>query len=74
MKDFNFQLFGVLRGSTLGFDGSPSWYLTFYSNLFGRGVRQRSNKGIEAMRGINDLMMGSHGKCHAGKVTEGNRH
>ena len=26
------------------------------------------------MRGINDLMTGSHGKCHAGKVTEGNRH
>ena len=38
MKDFNFQLFGVLRGSTLGFDGSPLWYLTFYSNLSGRGV------------------------------------
>ena len=38
MKDFNFQLFGVLRGSTLGFDGSPSWYLTFYLNLSGRGV------------------------------------
>ena len=35
----NFQLFGVLRGSTLGFDGSPLWYLTFYSNLSGRGVR-----------------------------------
>ena len=38
MKDFNFQLFGVLRGSTLRFDGSPLLYLTFYSNLSGRGV------------------------------------
>ena len=38
VKDFDFQLFWVLRGSTLGFDGSPSWYLTFYSNLIGRGV------------------------------------
>ena len=38
VKDFNFQLFGVLRGSTLGFDGSPLWYLTFYLNLSGRGV------------------------------------
>ena len=32
MKDFNFQLFGVLRGSTLRFDGSPLLFLTFYSN------------------------------------------
>ena len=39
MKDFNFQLFGVLRGSNLRFDGSPSQYLIFYSNLSGRGVR-----------------------------------
>ena len=38
VKDFNFQLIGVLRGSTLKFDGSPLLYLTFYSNLFGRGV------------------------------------
>ena len=38
VKDFNFQLFGVLRGSTLRFDGSPLLYLTFYSNLSGRGV------------------------------------
>ena len=40
MKDFNFQLFGVLRGSTLGFDGSPLWYLKFYSNLSGHGVNK----------------------------------
>ena len=38
MKDFNFKLFRVLRGSTLRFDGSPSQYLIFYSNLSGRGV------------------------------------
>ena len=38
MKDFNFQLFGVLRVSPVRFDGSPSWYLTFYLNLSGRGV------------------------------------
>ena len=38
MQDFNFQLFGILRVSTVRFDGSPSWYLTFYSNLSGRGV------------------------------------
>ena len=38
MKDFDFQLFGVIRGSTLGFDGSPKRYLTFYTNLSGRGV------------------------------------
>ena len=38
MKDFNFQLFRVLRGSTLRFDGSPLLLLTFYSNQSGRGV------------------------------------
>ena len=36
--DFNFQLFGILRVSPVRFDGSPSWYLTFYLNLSGRGV------------------------------------
>ena len=40
-KDFNFQLFGVLRGSTLRFDGSPLLFLTFYSNQSGRGVKQQ---------------------------------
>ena len=39
MKDFNFQLFGVLRVSPVRCDGSPSWYLTFYLNLSGRGVK-----------------------------------
>ena len=38
MKDFNFQLFGVLRRSTLRFNGSPLLFLMFYSNLSGRGV------------------------------------
>ena len=38
VQDFNFQLFGILRGSTLRFDGSPLLYLIFYSNLSGRGV------------------------------------
>ena len=40
VKDFNFQLFEVLRGSTLRFDGSPLLYLIFHSNLFGRGVME----------------------------------
>ena len=35
VKDFNFQLFRVLRGSTLRFDGSPLLYLVFYPNLSG---------------------------------------
>ena len=39
VQDFNFQLFGILRVSPVRFDGSPSWYLTFYLNLSGRGVR-----------------------------------
>ena len=41
VKDFNFQLFGVLRGSTLRFDGSPLLYLIFYSNLSGPGVQRK---------------------------------
>ena len=44
VKDFNFQLFGVLRGSTLRFDGSPLLFLTFYSNQSGRGVYPISDK------------------------------
>ena len=39
MEDFNFQLFKVLKGSTLRFDGSPLLFLTFYSNQSGRGVK-----------------------------------
>ena len=31
VQDFNFQLFGIPRVSTVMFDGSPSWYLKFYS-------------------------------------------
>ena len=42
VQDFNFQLFGILRVSPVRFDGSPSWYLTFYLNLSGRGVRKSS--------------------------------
>ena len=38
VQDFNFQLFGILRVSTLRFGGSPLLYFTFYSNLSGRGV------------------------------------
>ena len=38
MWDFDFQLFGILRGSTLRFDGSHLLYLIFHSNLSGRGV------------------------------------
>ena len=38
MQDFNFQLFGILRVSTLRFGGSPLLLITFYSNLSGRGV------------------------------------
>ena len=44
MQDFNCQLFGFLRGSTLEFDGSTLWYLTFYSNLSGRGVLELLSK------------------------------
>ena len=32
-QDFNLQLFGILRVSTLRFDGSPLQNLIFYSNL-----------------------------------------
>ena len=39
VQDFNFQLFGILRVSTLRFGGSPLLLITFYSNLSGRGVR-----------------------------------
>ena len=38
VQDFNFQLFGILRVSTLRFGGSPLLLITFYSNLSGRGV------------------------------------
>ena len=38
VQDFNFQLFGILRVSTLRFGGSPLLLIAFYSNLFGRGV------------------------------------
>ena len=39
-EDSNFQLFGMLRVSTLRFGGSPSLLITFYSNLFGCGVQE----------------------------------
>ena len=38
VQDFNFQLFGTLRVSTLRFGGSPLLFITFHSNLSGRGV------------------------------------
>ena len=38
LQDFDFQLFGILRVSTLRFGESPLLYFTFYSNLSGRGV------------------------------------
>ena len=38
VQDFNFQLFGILRVSTLRFGGSPVLLITFYSNPSGRGV------------------------------------
>ena len=38
VHDFNFQLFGILKVSTLRFSGSPLLFITFYSNLSGRGV------------------------------------
>ena len=38
VQDFNFQLFGILRVSTLRFEGFPLLLITFYSNLSGRGV------------------------------------
>ena len=39
VQDFNFQLFGILRVSTLRFGGSPLLFITFYSNLSGCGVK-----------------------------------
>ena len=38
VQDFNFQLFGILRVSTLMLGGSPFLLITFYSNLSGCGV------------------------------------
>ena len=38
VQDFNFQLFGFLKVSTLRFGGSPLLFITFYSNPSGRGV------------------------------------
>ena len=38
VQDFNFQLFVILRVSTLRFGGSPLLFITFYSNPSGRGV------------------------------------
>ena len=38
VQDFNFQLFGILRVSTLRFGGSPLPLITFYLNLSSRGV------------------------------------
>ena len=39
VQDFSFQLFGILRVSTLRFGGSPLLFITFYSNLSGSGVQ-----------------------------------
>ena len=44
VQDFNFQLFGILRVSTLRFGGSPLLYLIFYSNLSCLGVGVISKK------------------------------
>ena len=40
MQDFNFQLFGILRVSTLRFGGSALLLTNFYSNLSGSGVTE----------------------------------
>ena len=45
VQDFNFQLFGILRISTIRFGGSPLLYFTFYSNLSGRGVYCNNDDG-----------------------------
>ena len=60
MKDFNFQLFGVLRGSTLRFDGSPLLYLTFYSNLTGRGVTDLTLKILLLICSVKNFKRASH--------------
>ena len=39
VQDFDFQLFGILRVSTLRFGGSPLLLITFYSNLSDLGVK-----------------------------------
>ena len=42
VQDFDFQLFGILRVSTLRFGRLPLLYLIFYSNLSAHGVSKYS--------------------------------
>ena len=54
VKDFNFQLFGVLRGPTLRFDGSHLLFLRFYSNLTGHDYTPAN-----IIAGRNSMVSGS---------------
>ena len=49
-------------------------YVHWNDNVDSENISIHCDSVGKIMRGINDLMTGSHGKCHAGKVTEGNRH
>ena len=60
-KDFNFQLFWVLRVPTLSFDGSPilQVYLIFYSNSSGCGVSTSYASDLDVKKLPIDLLLGS---------------
>ena len=61
VQDFNFQLFGILRVSTLRFGGSPLLYFTFHSNLSGRGVSMKLyNQGCPITQ---RLAVTANGRC-----------
>ena len=55
VKDFNFQLLGVLRGSTLRFDGSLLLFLTFYLNQSGRGVTSEVDQNVKKLETSSSL-------------------
>ena len=57
VQDFNFQLFGILRVSTLRFGGSPMQLITFYPNLSGLGVLYEALMMNDVSKGpsINDV-------------------
>ena len=58
VQDFNSQLFGILRVSTLRFGGSLLLFITFYSNLSGRGVlHQKELFGLQKSTNICPLPM-----------------
>ena len=60
MHDFNFQLYEILRLSTLSFGGSPLLLIIFYSNLSGRGVPQE-HSAIKSVKTTDALTQTQHG-------------